>query len=455
MTDVLHAATAARPDPLSAVVTRTRTYSGLGGTPTGLHLAVADLADLSALRPWQADRQTFGTSWESRAAAVPSAHGEAIERYCGEEPPATDAMLYGSYAELTRRGVPALDPREVVLYSERQYATPGFPFRPFTLQSPAHWVAATSVGSGEPVHVPAFLVYTSWQRMPRQHPEPLYGFPVIGGIAAGTSYEHALVSGLEEVIERDATALWWANAQPLRSLPPTERLRGLCAGARREFDVRFVHIDNEFGVPVLGAGVLDRAEGWLTLGVAVRHDPEEAAAKALAEAYTLQLTSQALDDPATVPPETEGRASPLKPWRQDRCYMNEYAADSRDVVEQLCQQQLYLDRRAWRRAAPWAWDLPTGDWADVPVLAERSANLLRARVGQAGHDVIAVDLTAPAAAEAGMSALRVIVPGTVGAAPAAYPARGRRRMQDAGVRLGWRGVALQEDALNSFPIPHS
>ncbi|MEU6056347.1 YcaO-like family protein [Streptomyces xanthochromogenes] len=445
----------ADPGFLDGVITRTRTFSGLGGTPAGLHLAVADLVDLGADRPWQADRQTFGTSWDGPAAAVPSAHGEAVERYCGEAPPAAGRIRYGSHRELTRGGLRALDPRELVLYSERQYAEPGFPFRPFLADSPTHWIPALSVSRGEPVYVPAFVAYTSWQRMPRPHPEPLYAFPAIGGIAAGPSFDYALVSGLEEVVERDAAAVWWADAQPRGALALTPRLRALTADAGRDYDVRLLHIDNEFGVPVLAAGVLDRAEGWLTYGFAVRADPEEAAAKALAEAYTLQLTSQALDDPDVVPPDVEGRVSPLKPWRRDRRYLDDCAADSRDMVEQLCQQQLYLDRRAWLRAAPWAWDLPAGDWADVPVLADRSADTLRARVEAAGREVIAVDLTTPRARAAGLHVLRVVVPGTVGAAPAAYPARGGRRLTDTPVRLGWRARPQAEDRLNSFPIPHS
>ncbi|MFE2141228.1 YcaO-like family protein [Streptomyces sp. NPDC059456] len=439
--------------PHPAVVTRTRVLTAPAGTPPALHLAVSDLADPGPDRPWQADRQAFGTSWTGPEEARRSAEGEAVERFCLSVPPAPERLRYASHAELTRRGVPALDPRRLVLYSPRQYATPGFPFRPFLPDSPAHWIEGRFADRDEPVHVPAFLVYTAWRRMPHERPEPLYAFPALGGTAAGPTPRHALRAGLAEVVERDAAAVWWAHARPLPALEPTAYLRGLTDGADRGFDVRLTYLENEFGAPVLAAGVRSRAEGWLTYGFAVRSDPVEAAAKALAEAYTLQLTCRTLDNPAAAV-RTPGRPSPLKPWRADRRYLDSYREDASDVVEQLCQQQLYLDRRAADRVAPWTWDLPPGHWSDVPRLDADGGGLLD-RVRARGYEVITVDITAPEAAAAGMHAVRAIVPGTAGAAPAAYPALGAHRLRRAGTRLGWVPSDLPEAALNTFPMPHS
>ncbi|MFF4104223.1 YcaO-like family protein [Streptomyces sp. NPDC001903] len=438
--------------PHPALTSRTRVLTGPAGTPPALHLAVSDLPDPGPARPWQADRQAFGTSWAGPGQALRSAEGEAVERFCGSVPPAPERVRYASHEELTRRGVPALDPRRLVLYSPRQYATPGFPFRPFLRDSPAHWIEGRFADRDEPVHVPAFLVYTAWRRMPHERPEPLYAFPALGGTAAGPTPADAVRAGLEEVVERDAAAVWWAHARPLPALEPTPYLRGLTRGAARDFDIRLTYLENEFEAPVLAAGVRSRDEGWLTYGFAVRCDPVEAAAKALAEAYTLHLTCRTLDNPAANV-RTPGRPSPLKPWRADRRYLDSYRDDASDVVEQLCQQQLYLDRRAADRVAPWAWNRQTGSWTDVP-RGDAGGGLLH-RVRAKGYEVITVDITAPRAAAAGMHAVRVIVPGTVGAAPAAYPALGAHRIQEAGTRLGWTRSPLPEPELNTFPMPHS
>ncbi|WP_051717270.1 YcaO-like family protein [Streptomyces sp. NRRL F-5727] len=439
--------------PLSRFVTRTRVARGLGGTPAALHLAVADLPEGP---PWQSDRQTFGTSWESAQAATLRAVGEAVERTCGDAAPQPGRLLHGSYETLRRRGAAPLDPATLALYSPRQYATAGFPFTPFTRDAPAAWVEAHSLTRDAPVHVPAFLVYAAWRRMPAARAEPLYAFPPLGGTAAAATREQALLGALGEVVERDAAAVWWANAHPLPALPLTPELRALTGGGQRGFDIRLVGIDNEFGIPVVAAGVRSRDEGWLTYGFAARDSAPEAAAKALAEAYTLQHTCRTLDTPGTAP-RTATRASALRPHRPDRRYLDSYRASTGEVAgmtEQLCHLQLHLDPRAAPRIAPWAWDLPTGRWPQERPHDRGLPAALRA-VEAAGFEAVAVDLTTAEAAGAGLHACRVIVPGTVQAAPAAYPARGVRRMQDTAVRLGWRTHALEEEHLNSFPVPHA
>ncbi|MGW6864605.1 YcaO-like family protein [Streptomyces sp. NPDC054901] len=434
--------------PSPAFIARTRVFAGPGGLPPRLHLAVTDVTGAADVP------QTFGTSWDGPERARLGSEGEAVERYCGARAPEPSRMLYASHRELLRRGVPALDPRDLVLHSPRQYARPGFPFRPFLPDSPAHWVEGRSAADDRPVHVPAFLVYAAWQRMPHLAPEPLYAFPALGGIASGPSPDFALLSGLEEVVERDAAAVWWANAHPLPALPLTDRLRPLTRGAPRGFEVRLVRVDNEFGVPVVAAGVRSTDEGWLTYGSAAKADPADAAAKALAEAYSLQLTCRSLDDPSARP-ATPGRRSPLKAWRRDRRYLDDYRPDATDVVEQLCQQQLFLDRRAADRVAPWAWDLPEGRWDEPAVPAYRDAGGLVERVRATGREVLVVPLSTRAEAEAGMHVVRVVVPGTVGATPAAYLPLGGDRLRDAAVRLGWRSTPLAEEELNTFPMPHS
>jgi ribosomal protein S12 methylthiotransferase accessory factor len=438
-------------DAQPGVSTRTRVLRGPGGLPPRLTLAVTDLADRSADLPWLADRQAFGTSFDDPARAVLAARAEAVERVAGAVPPDPDRLRHGSYESLTTAGKRCLDPRDLVLYSDRQYATAGFPFARFGVDSPAHWVQGHVADTGEAVLVPAFLVYAGWRRMPRPHPEPRYAFPVIGGIAAGTTYADAVRSGLQEVVERDAVACWWSQAAALPALPVSDPLRPLLAHARRAFEIRLSALRVEFGLPVLAAGVRDGAEGWLTYGFAAHPDPYAAAAKALAEAYTLQLTCQTLSDPGAVVP-TPGRPSPLKPWRADRRYLDSYRADHGDVVEQICHLQLHLDPRAADRVAGWAWDLPAGNWADLPPTPDGS---LVDRVRAAGHPVVVVDLTTPEAVAAGLRVVRLVVPGTVGAAPAAYPYLGNGRLRRAGTRLGYRDADLAERDLATFPVPHS
>jgi thiazole/oxazole-forming peptide maturase SagD family component len=435
------------------IVTRLRSFAGLPGTPESLHLAVADIRDVRAELPWQGDLQGFGTSWDDPGYARLSAWGEAVERYCGSWPPRPEDLVHGSYADLVSRGLTALSPDRLALYSPRQYATPGFPFTPFVDSSPVHWLRATSLGDGGDVHVPAFLVHTDWPHVPKPAAEPLHAFPVIGGTAAGETLEAAIRSGLQEIVEHDASAVWWLNGAPQPTLAPTPRLAELAAGTG---EVHLWSVGNAFGVPVLAAAVRS-PEGWLTVGTAMRADPEQAALKALAEAYTLQITCQTLDDREAVSAIIAGhgdRTSPLRPWRAERDYGDHHREDSADQVELLCHQQLHLDARIGDAALAWAAGGPAGDWAAIPRPADDSLDALHARVTAAGHDVLYVDLTTPEAAEDGVRVVRVLVPGTVGTAPAAYPPLGARRVRDLGARLGWYPEPLEEGDLNRRPMPH-
>jgi ribosomal protein S12 methylthiotransferase accessory factor len=444
--------------PHDGIVTRIRSFRGLRGSPPALHLAVADLADLSAEVPWQSDRQAFGMAWNDDDHARMAAWGEAVERISGTVAPATDRTRYGSHTDLTREGVRALAPERLTLYSPRQYTGADQPFRPFLPSSPVHWKPVRSLTGQQEIHVPAFMVHTAWPHVPKDQPEQLHAFPAVGGTAAGTTLEQALLAGLEEVVERDAAAVWWANAASLPRLPLTSRIKALLEPVLDEYEVTLTHIDNDFAIPVLAACVRTRAEGWLTIGFAARPDPEAAALKALAEAFGLQLTCRSLDDRAAAARIAQGftgRRNPLKAWRQDRAYLNEYREDGRDAVELLCHQQLYLDRRAGDRAMEWIGRGAQGAWAQVPRVPGDTLETLRVRGQAAGHDVLYADLTTPQARAAGMRVVRVIVPGMIGTAPACCPYFGGHRVRNQGVALGWRRTPLPEEQLNTFPMPHA
>lgn len=437
-------------DEQVGVVTGVQEIAPSPGMPSRLRVCAVDVADMRRVADWPNDRQAFGTSWTDFDTARRSAVGEAVERYCGSRLP-DDRLRHGSYAQLRRAGVPALDPRRLHLYSRRQYGTEGFPFAPLTPDAECAWVEGRSWTTDAPVWVPAFLVAHG------EHDPVAYSDPLVAGVAAGVSEEHAVTSGLEEVIERDTTMLWWANAARLPRLPVPDRIRDLVADSLDAYAVTLIHLDNEFGVPVIAAAVRDRATSWLTLGFATRPDPQDAAEKALAEGFTLHHTCHYLDDEKAL---TDGQAElphlgNLKPHRTDRRYLDSYRADFSDVRDLLCQQQLHLDPRAGERVAPWVLDLPTRSWDGLPALAERRLAAFRERVEDRGFEVISVDLTTCDVEAAGFSAAHTLVPGLVSNFPAGTPMWGDGRISRAGVRLGWHTRPLAEEEFNVFPLPHA
>ncbi|MFE7927564.1 YcaO-like family protein [Streptomyces sp. NPDC057456] len=443
-------------DRQTGIVTRVKFRDGRHNFPAKLHSCAVDVADMRRVLGWANDRQAFGTSWDTTEQARTSAVGEAVERYCGNWIRPENQIEYGSYETLKRKGMNLLHPNALVLYSTRQYATKGFPFAEFTERSECAWVKGFSHTEQRDIWVPAFSVYVMWHEHPERQ-EALFGYPNLAGVAAGDSYDYALTSGLEEIVERDASMVWWANAHPLERLPDLHELRELIQDQAHDLSPTFVSIDNEFGIPVVAALLTSERTGALTIGFAARESGIAAAKKALAEACTLQGNSEyLLSKEATDKLSKLGLQNTrnLKPHREDRLYMDSYRPDFHDVVDLQCQGQINLDPRARARMAPWTTNLPEGKWESVSSLPRRSFDLYHERLAREGFEVISVDLTTDDVAASGYHVARVIVPGLVPNFPAAFPFFGNDRIRNAAVKLGWREQPLDEGDLNIFPLPH-
>lgn len=272
--------------------------------------------------------------------------------------------------------------------------------------------------------------------------------------------EDALVSGIEEIIERDATMIWWMNRHPLPKIEPTPELAALWAGRPTELGQRgwLIHLDNEFDVPVMAGVVENEVEKLFSIGFGARPDPVEAARKAWGEGLTLQDGTRDFDDPDGLFREAVAAgwtSARVKPWREDRAYLDDYAKDFHDVNDLLCQEQLFLDPRAADIVRPWV-DTPTSRPIDsLPRLTDRTLATYQKTVEQRGYEIVYVDITTQDVAKTGFRVLRVLIPGLVPNFPAAFPFLGRRRIQDMPVSLGWRKHPLAEEELNYFPLPHA
>ena len=129
------------------------------------------------------------TATEARIGAV----FEALERYCLSIYRRAD-LTVTTHRALVAAGADTLDPVELA----------GAPTRPHLRDCPLSWTTATSVLTGEPVRVPAQLVY-----LPYAFPdgEPVLRDPLTTGAAGGLGAGFAVRNGLLEVVERDAVML--------------------------------------------------------------------------------------------------------------------------------------------------------------------------------------------------------------------------------------------------------
>jgi ribosomal protein S12 methylthiotransferase accessory factor len=169
--------------------------------PTPPYIYCALLADYSYGREEEPAVAGVGKG-ETREAAKVRAIAEAVERYCATQPDPRRSFR-ACLAGLQQR---AVDPTDCVLYSDRQYATPGFSYARFSRQTTMTWTYGMMLPDDEIVVVPAILVYLSrtWERQ-----SEYICLPTSNGLAAGLDIDMAILNGLLEVIERDAFMISW------------------------------------------------------------------------------------------------------------------------------------------------------------------------------------------------------------------------------------------------------
>jgi ribosomal protein S12 methylthiotransferase accessory factor len=440
-------------NPRTGVVIRTAQVEHDRSIPSSLVTVQTNVARMNTIYPtWHNDAFSAGSVFDDAWQAYQSAIGEAVERYCGNymfnvEP------LFASYDELLQRDQYALDPDQLVLFSDTMYATPGCPFVPLRRDTRTYWMQGRSLTNDRPARLPASLVYVNWH-MSGYDGAPLTNGAYYPGIAAGASLEHAMMSAIQELIERDSTMVWWMNGHPLPAVQLPPELASLWAGAPTEHGQRAwaIHIPNEFGFPVIAGVVEQTAEQFLTIGFACRPDPAQAIGKAWAEALTLQEGSRDINDPDRLT-----RRSISWGWlRADRAYMDEYRADFRDLTHTVCAEQYYLDPRAQSN---------TCARGSIRRLKNRLMPYRRCltghlrtyqrRVEAQGFEILYCDLTTSDMRLAGWHVVRVLITGLIPEFPEAFPHTGRGRAQHAPVRLGWRTTPLAEADVNLMPIPYA
>ncbi|GAY09000.1 YcaO-like family protein [Pseudonocardia sp. N23] len=424
------------------------------GLPSGFVSYGALVGRTDRFTTWRADATGFGASLGDEDAARAAAIGEAIERYCGNAVP--DTLRRASHAELVTAGEDALDPATLALYSARQYRLPGFPFVPFTADLRVGWVHGTDLHHGEPTWVPASLAHLDYVHGTRADEPPTHSL-MYSGIAAGTDRAAAERSALEELLERDATGIWWASGAPATGLDDGGRVTGALGRPAGDVPLR-VHltaVPSEFDVPVVAA-LVEQDGGFVGFGSACRADPAQAAAKALVEALGLLRHARDLADPdslawAAVASGTI-EAHAYLPFRADRRYADDTGPGHRALTDLPGVAQLYLDPRMQGAPLDPLRPAATRRLDDLPDIGDARAEYLR-RLAAAGIRVVSVDLTTPDVRAAGWRVVRVVAAGLIGNGPPAFPLRGSARLHDVPARLGWPAPPRDEDDLVDHPLP--
>jgi len=328
--------------------------------PAPYYLAI--LADTDGFSDATAGPHAAGVAEDWNAAYV-KAVGEALERY------AAGVYREASFEEAPASEVDApVEPGAFVLPAEG-YAEPdpGEPIR---------WVPGEDLRTGEAVSLPAEFV----QFPP---PERRHKPSITTGLGLGTSGVGALLSGLYETVERDATMLaWYSTFEPVGLSVESERFDALSRRARAEdLSVTPLLVTNDVDVPVVSAAV-HREGAWpkFAVGSAADLDPEAAAEGALCEA--------------------------IQNWMELREMGPEGASEESTAIGR------YADfPREARAFVSTEAELPAGSVGpDVVPEGEVELDAVLDRVSAAGMSAYAARLTTRDVERAGFEVVRVLVP---------------------------------------------
>lgn len=312
---------------------------------------------------------------DARAAAI----GEAVERYsaCIVDP---DACVVATAREL---GAAAVDPARFALFSARQYASAGFPYRRFDRDTRLTWIEGTSLPGGERAWLPAQLVHLAGHE-----DEPPMCRTTSSGLACHATFEGATVAALLELLERDAFMITWKAriSWPLLDWRDDERLVSFEETFLRPTGLQWRAIDLSafWDVPIVAAVV----RGGATLGVGAAAAPtvRRAVIKALDEATRVRTWARALRAAGAEAPAAE------------------------DIDELDDHMRFYADPRNAPKV-DFLDDSPRRRRVDSVQPVEGGLEALCRRLARRNVTPYAVDVTSSDVRDAGLFVVRVIAPG--------------------------------------------
>jgi len=359
--------------------------------PMPPYLYTATLSNFDFRIATKADRMAAGKG-TTREEAITSAIGEATERYCAYHWDPARTFVAKSTDIQSR----SITPQSCVLYSDRQYATFDWPHPRWSPERELAWINGLDVCNGETVALPASLVYLVF---PPPRIEDYFAPSTSNGLAAGATLPGAILSGLCEVMERDAMIIAWLNRLPAVELK-FDHAPGISARIHRHYAHFGVQV-RAFLMPTdLPAATVmaisfeeDPARPANVVGLGCHPDPSIALLKALFELCQAR-------------PSEASRFVSKSPIGR----LNNY-----EDVHTLDDHSSFMSQLERRHEFSFLWqsgeqkrieDLPNPASGDAAQDLERCAKQLAAM----GDPPAYVELTTPDLIEYGIHVVRVIVP---------------------------------------------
>jgi ribosomal protein S12 methylthiotransferase accessory factor len=331
--------------------------------------------------------------------AINAAIGEAAERYCGYHWDPRKTFL-ATWDQVQRA---ALSPADCVLYADAQYRRTDWPYRRWNVDDAVTWLPALELPQRRDIAVPASLAYLVH---PVARAEDFFAPATSNGLAAGPSLNAAILSGLSELIERDALLITWMNRLPAVEIMLEESASavGLSAVARA-----IVRHYQRFGVLVRAFLMRTDLPVAVVMAIAFDSSPQRPAAVV---GMGCHLSPAAALDKALFE-LCQGRPSESRRYADDPPHARLRAYEDVKTLEDhpaFLSMREHLDEFAflWSRGERTSLaDLPQGSTGDV----DRDLDVCVAGLTQGGHRVAFVELTTSDIAPYGLHVVRAFASG--------------------------------------------
>jgi ribosomal protein S12 methylthiotransferase accessory factor len=330
---------------------------------------------------------------------------EGLERYAGSLRRKPLRPVVASLAQLLADGTPVVDPRTCGLYAETVYRDDGG-ISPFTPDRVLSWVWGFSLRDQAPILVAQRNAFYG-----DHSAAEAFVAECSSGCASGSCPEEAMLYGLLEVIERDAFLLGWYGRAQLPAIAVDDELGRdsallVARGGLLGYDITLLDNRIDLDVPVVTAVARrrDGGDGSLVFASAAALDPGQAVAGALGEILTY----------------LPGRAHQVEVRRAE---LEAMAADFSLVHRLRDHAELFglpaMQVHAGEYLAPGSVAGLRETFADYRSRRSPTTDLredldrLVSDVAALGFDVVTVDQTCPEQTAAGVTGVRMIVPGLV------------------------------------------
>lgn len=190
------------------------------------------------------------------------------------------------------------------------------------------WMLGEELLSRKKAYIPAQCTF--WAYKSSFHSEKSIRDTTTSGLGAGFTLEEATVSALYENIERDAFFIHWLNGNAPKQISLSESTNFLSKTflgymnylKRFDFDIYFLDITSDFGIPTCTCLIRSKINGGVAIGNACGFVIERVLTSALLEAFMV-FNSSYLQPSYTLPklyvPFTDknlGRSERLSLWSQ-------------------------------------------------------------------------------------------------------------------------------------------